>query len=110
MGRGIIPSFLKNLGKYVRNFLPSSTSYSLSLEAKNQELDLSGSDCAKNATVKLFRHWRVLRISQQRDLFVNEAFQGAARDMRDKVTSMAIVNTKFSSASANLRSLWIPSD
>ncbi len=34
------------------------------------------------------------RFLQPCDQFVNKAFQGAASDVRDKVNSMAIVNTK----------------
>ncbi len=60
------PLFFRHLYKYVRNFLPSSTSNLLTLDGHKSRIGFEWFELCQNTTVKLFRHRRILHIFSKR--------------------------------------------
>ncbi len=95
MTSDIIPSFIRHLYMYVRRFLPATTSYLLSLNGHKPRNGCEWLElCRQNNCEVVQAPANSPHFLQPCDQFVNKAFKGAVRDMRDEVASMAIANTK----------------
>ncbi len=76
-------------------FLPSSASYLLTLDGHKSRIGFEWLElCHKTQFKVLQAPADTSHFPQPCDKFANKAFQGAVRDMMDKVTSIAILNTK----------------
>ncbi len=94
MTRAIIPSFVKHFDKYVRNFLPSSTSSPLTLDGHKSRMGVEWVDlCQQNNCEVVQSPANTSHFLQPRDEFVNKAFQGA-EGTRGTPWAVALTNTK----------------